>query len=108
MGLACQASLSITNSQSLLILMSIELVMSSNHLILCPPLLLSPSREERKEELLEAMHLREPRAINKANVYKALESQAGIKTTSEPFFRMETYASQVLNEVLVLVYLLSP
>ena len=40
---ALQASLSITNSQSLLKLMSIELVMPSNHLILCRPLLLSPS-----------------------------------------------------------------
>ena len=40
---ACQASLSITNSQSLLKLMSIELVMPSNHLILCHPLLLLPS-----------------------------------------------------------------
>ena len=39
---AHQASLSITNSQSLLKLMSIESVMSSNHLILCHPLLLSP------------------------------------------------------------------
>ena len=37
---ACQASLSITNSQSLLKLMSIELVIPSNHLILCRPLLL--------------------------------------------------------------------
>ena len=40
---ACQASLSITNSQSLLKLMSIESVMSSNHLILCHPLFLLPS-----------------------------------------------------------------
>jgi len=40
---ACQASLSITNSQSLLKLMSIELVMSSNQLILFHPLLLLPS-----------------------------------------------------------------
>ena len=40
---ARQASLSITNSQSLLKLMSIELVMPSNHLILCRPLLLLPS-----------------------------------------------------------------
>ena len=40
---ARQASLSITNSQSLLKLMSIESVMPSNHLILCHPLLLSPS-----------------------------------------------------------------
>ena len=40
---ACQASLSITSSQSLLKLMSIESVMPSNHLILCHPLLLWPS-----------------------------------------------------------------
>ena len=40
---ACEASLSVTNSQSLLKLMSIESVMSSNHLILCHPLLLPPS-----------------------------------------------------------------
>ena len=40
---ACQASLSITNSQSLLKLMSVELVMPSTHLILCHPLLLLPS-----------------------------------------------------------------
>ena len=40
---ARQASLSITNSQSLLKLMAIELVMPSNHLILCRPLLLPPS-----------------------------------------------------------------
>ena len=40
---AHQASLSITNSRSLLKLMSIESVKSSNHLILCRPLLLLPS-----------------------------------------------------------------
>ena len=40
---ACQVSLSITNSRSLLKLMSIESVMPSNHLILCRPLLLPPS-----------------------------------------------------------------
>ena len=40
---ARQASLSITNSQSLLRLMSIELMMPSNHLILCCSLLLPPS-----------------------------------------------------------------
>ena len=40
---ACQASLSITNSQSSFKLTSIELVMLSNHLILCHPLLLLPS-----------------------------------------------------------------
>ena len=40
---AHQTSLSITNSQSLLKLMSIKSVMPSNHLILCRPLLLLPS-----------------------------------------------------------------
>ena len=40
---ACQASLSITNSQSLLKLMAIESVMPSNHLILWHPLFLLPS-----------------------------------------------------------------
>ena len=40
---ALQASLSITNSQSLLKLLSIESVMPSNHLLLCRPLLLPPS-----------------------------------------------------------------
>jgi len=40
---ACQASLSIINSRSLLKLISIESVMPSNHLILCHPLLLLPS-----------------------------------------------------------------
>ena len=40
---ACQTSLSNTNSQSLLKLMSIESVMPFNHLILCYPLLLLPS-----------------------------------------------------------------
>ena len=43
MDCSTPASLSITSSWSLLKLMSIELVMPSNHLILCRPLLLSPS-----------------------------------------------------------------
>ena len=42
---AHQASLTFTISQSLLKLMSVELVMSSNHLILCHPLSLLPSNE---------------------------------------------------------------
>ena len=40
---ACQGSLFITNFRSLLKLMSIELLMPSNHLILCCPFLLLPS-----------------------------------------------------------------
>ena len=43
MDRSTQASLSITNSQSLLKIMSIESVMPSNHLTLCRPLLLPPS-----------------------------------------------------------------
>ena len=43
MTAACQTSLCITNSQSLLKLMSIESVMPTNHLIFCRPLLLLPS-----------------------------------------------------------------
>ena len=60
---AHQASLSITNSQRLLKLKSIESVMPSNHLMLCRPLLLLPSifpsiRVFSKESVL---HIRGPR-----------------------------------------------
>ena len=60
---ACQASLSITHSRSLLKLISIESVMGSNHLILCRPLLLLPSIFPRirvfSNEL--ALHIRWPK-----------------------------------------------
>ena len=49
---AHQASLSITNSQSLLKLMSIELVMSSNHLILCCPLVETPNKQQTDTTIL--------------------------------------------------------
>ena len=56
---AHQANLSITNSQSLFKLMSIELVMPSNHLILCYPLLLPSifpsSRVSSNESVLHIM-----------------------------------------------------
>ena len=59
---ACQASLSITDSRSLLKLMSIESVMPSSHLILCRPLLLLPSippsiRVFTNESTLSSMHI---------------------------------------------------
>ena len=59
---ACQASLSITNSQSLLKLMSIESVMPTNHLILFHPLLFLPSifpsiRVFSKESVSKQLHL---------------------------------------------------
>ena len=60
---AHQASLSITNSQSLLKLMSIELVMPSNHVILCCPLLLLPSifPSIRVFSSESALHIRWPK-----------------------------------------------
>ena len=60
---ARQASLSITNSWSLLKRMSIELVMPSNHLILCRPLLLLPSvfPSIRVFSNESALHIRRPK-----------------------------------------------
>ena len=60
---ACQASLSNTNSWSLLKLMSIELVMQSNHLILCHPLILPPSifPSIRVFSNKSALHIRWPK-----------------------------------------------
>ena len=53
---ACQFSPSFTISQSLLKFMSVELVMLSNHLILCcspsPPALISPSPQNRRKKKL--------------------------------------------------------
>ena len=79
---ACQASLSITNSQILLKLVSIESVMPSNHLILCCPLLLPPSifasiRAFSNESVL---HIRWPKywsfsfSISPSNEYSGLIS----------------------------------
>ena len=79
---ACQASLSITNSQSLLKLMSIVLVIPSNNLICCGPLLLPPSifhsiRVFSKESVL---HIRWPKycsfsfSISPSNEYSGLIS----------------------------------
>ena len=79
---ACQASLSFTNSQSLLKLMSIELVMPSNHLILCWPLLLPPSifPSNRVFSSESALHIRWPKywsfifSISPSNEYSGLIS----------------------------------
>ena len=78
---ARQASLSITNSWSLLELMSIESVMPSNHLILCCPLLLLPSifPSIRVFSNKSALHIRWPnywnlRFISPSNEYSGLIS----------------------------------
>ena len=79
---AYQASLSITNSWSLRKLMSIELVMPSNHLILCCPLLLPPSMfpSSRVFSNKLALHIRWPKywsfsfSISPSNEYSGLIS----------------------------------
>ena len=79
---ACQASLSITNFWNLLELMSIELVMTSNHLILCHPPLLLPSifLSIRVFSNESAVHIRWPKywsfsfCINPSSEYSGLIS----------------------------------
>ena len=79
---AHQASLSITNSWSLLKLMSITLVMPFNHLILCCPLLLPPLifPSIRVFSNESALHIRWPKywsfsfSINSSNEYSGLIS----------------------------------
>ena len=79
---AHQASLFITNSQSLLRLMSIESVMPSNHLILCCSLLLLPSifPSTRVFSNVSALHIRWPKywsfgfSISPSNEYSGLIS----------------------------------
>ena len=76
---ACQASMSITNSWSFLKLISIKLVMSSNHLILCrllfPPSIFSSIRAFSNESVL---HIRWPKyrtfsfSISPSNEYSGL------------------------------------
>ena len=73
-----QASLSIANSQSLLNLMSIELVRPSNHIILCCPLLLPPSifSSIRVFSNKSVLHIRWPKywsfSISPSNEYSGL------------------------------------
>ena len=79
---ACQTSQSITNFRSLLKLMSTELVMPSNHLILCHPLLLLPSilNSIRVFSNESVHHLRWPKycsfgfSISPSNEYSGLIS----------------------------------
>ena len=89
---ACQASLSITNPQSLLKLMSIESVMPFNHLILCRTLLLPPSifpsiRVFSNESVL---HIRWPKywsfslSISPSNEYSGLTSLISLHSKKLP------------------------
>ena len=86
---ACQASLSFTNSQSLLKLMSIALVMPSNHLILCRPFLLPSIFLSIRVFSKESVHIKQPKywgfsfSISPSNEYSGMIS-----------FRMDLLAVQ--------------
>ena len=112
---ACQASLSITNSQSLFKLMSIKSVMPSNHLIFCPLQLLSsifPSIRVFSNE--SVLHIRWPKywsfsfSISPSNAYSGLISfrmdwldllavQQTLKSLSSPIPQFESINSSVLS-----------
>ena len=111
---ACQASLSFTNSWSLLKLMSIDLVMASNHLILWCPLLLLPSvfpsiRVFWNESVL---HIRWPKywsfsfSISSSNEYSVLSSftiywldllavQGTLKSLQHHFSKHQFFSAQL-------------
>ena len=103
---ARQASLSITNSRSLVKLMSIESVIPSNHLILCCPLLLPLSIFPSIRVLLNesVLHIRRPKyrsfsfSISPSNEYSGLISfrmdwfgllavQGALKSSPTPQFQ---------------------
>ena len=93
---ACQTSLSISNSWSLLKLMSIESMMPSNHLIHCHPLLLSPSifpsiRVFSNESVLHIRWLKDwsfSFSISPSNEYSGLISFSIICYYFLPFWRL--------------------
>ena len=117
MDAACQASLYITNSQNLLKLMSIELVMPSNHLILCRPLLLPPSifPSIRVFSNKSALHIRWPKywrfsfSISHSNEYSELISfridwlgLLAVQRTLKSFFNTTVQKHQFFSTQLLL------
>ena len=99
---AGQASLSLTNSRSLLKLMSIESAMPSNHLILCRPLLLPPSifPSIRVFSNESTLHIRWPKywsfsfSISPSNEYSGLIS-------FRMCFSLQEYQSECLSHLIV-------
>ena len=102
---ACQASPCITNSWSFLKLMSIELVMPSNHLILCHPLLLLPSifpsiRGFSNESVLciwWPKYWSFSFSISPSNEYSGLISFRILGTLSRVFFITKIQKHQILG-----------
>ena len=79
---ACQASLSIPNSRSLLKLMSIESVMPSNHLILCRPLLLEASKWNPILKWTESQ--KHPKAATVSHGHSSFSGQPPLHLLSKP------------------------
>ena len=102
---AHQAILSITNSQSWLKLMSIESVMPSNHLILCSPLLLTPSifpsiRVFSSESVLHIRWLKYWNfsfSISPSNEYSGLISFRTDSKESSPMSQLKSIYSLALS-----------
>ena len=77
---AHQASPSITNSWSLLNIMSIELVMPSNHLILCHPLLLLPSIYASRNQGKKKKNRTKPKVSGRKEIMKIRAKTNEIET----------------------------
>ena len=105
---ARQASLSITNSHSSPKPMSIKLVMQSNHLILCPPLLLLPSifPSIRVFSNESALHIRWPKywtfsfSISPSNEYSGLINNYHLIQTT---LKWENWDPEKLHDVLKVI-----
>ena len=99
---ACQASLSITNSRSLPKLMSIELVMPSNHLILCHPLLLLssifPSIREFSNE--SALCIRWPKYWSFSFSINPFNENSGLVSVRIDWFDLLQFSRSVLSNSL--------
>ena len=91
---ACQASLSIANSQNLLKLMSIESVMPFNHLILCHPLLLLPSifPSIRVFSDESALCIRWPKYWSFSFSISPSNEYSGLISFSDDYFKLEKNA----------------
>ena len=92
---ACQASLSITKPWSLLKLMSIELVMQSNHLILCCPLLLMPFPSIRVFSNESVIHIRWPKYWSFSFSFSPSNEYSGLIS-----FRMDWFNLQAVQGTL--------
>ena len=118
-----QASLSTTNSQSLLKLMSMESVTPSNHLILCRPLLLLPSNFPSTKVFSNesVLHIRWPKywsfsfSINPSNDYSRLIyfrmdwlDILAVQGTPQSFFQHDSSKASILWDSAIFIVQLSP